>query len=165
MKETVLDLLMYLFENYMEEEPHLPPEPLRADLQKKLLEAGYEADEISRAFSWLDGAVETPPSISLAGVVAHAAKSSSFRIYTEQEQVAFDIEARGFLQQLEDIGVLSAETRETVIERAQALGDEELDLDAIKWVVLLVLFARPGEEAAFAWMEDLVFAESTTLLH
>jgi Smg protein len=165
MKETVLDLLMYLFENYMDEEPHLPPEPLRADLQKKLMEAGYETEEINRAFSWLDGAVESPPSVSLAGVVASTPKSTSFRVYTEQEQIAFDLDARGFLLQLEDIGVLSAETRETVIERALALGDEDLDLDAIKWVVLLVLFARPGEEAAFAWMEDLVFAESTTLLH
>ncbi|OYV28502.1 MAG: hypothetical protein B7Z82_02500, partial [Halothiobacillus sp. 20-54-6] len=35
----------------------------------------------------------------------------------------------------------------------------------IKWVVMLVLFARPGEEAAFAWMEELVFAEPTDLLH
>ncbi|OYV27365.1 MAG: hypothetical protein B7Z82_05645, partial [Halothiobacillus sp. 20-54-6] len=85
MKETVLDLLMYLFENHMEEEPHLPPEPLRMDLQQKLLAAGYESDEISRAFSWLDGASESP-SLALANVVANMPKPSSFRIYTDEEQ-------------------------------------------------------------------------------
>jgi Smg protein len=46
-----------------------------------------------------------------------------------------------------------------------ALDNEELDIEDIKWVVMLVLFARPGEEAAFAWMEDLVFAETAELLH
>ncbi|MHB8919863.1 MAG: Smg family protein [Halothiobacillus sp.] len=164
MKETVLDLLMYLFENHMEEEPHLPPEPLRMDLQQKLLAAGYESDEISRAFSWLDGASESP-SLALANVVANTPKPSSFRIYTDEEQAVLDLDAQGFLLQLEEIGVLSSNTRETVIERALALDHDDMDLDDIKWVVMLVLFARPGEEAAFAWMEELVFAEPTDLLH
>ena len=79
--------------------------------------------------------------------------------------MALDIESRGLLIQLEAIGVLSAQTRETVIERALALDNDELDIEDIKWVVMLVLFARPGEEAAFAWMEDLVFAETAELLH
>ncbi len=164
MKETVLDLLMYLFENHMEEEPHLPPEPLRLELQQKLLAAGYDSDEISRAFSWLDGASDSP-ALALANVVANTPKPSSFRMYTDEEQAVLDIEARGFLLQLEEIGVLSSTTRETVIERALALDHPEMDLDDIKWVVMLVLFARPGEEAAFAWMEELVFAETTDLVH
>lgn len=160
MKETVLDLLMYLFENHMEEEPHLPPEPLRLELQQKLLAAGYDSDEIGRAFSWLDGASDSP-----ILTAANPPKPSSFRLYTDEEQAVLDIEARGFLLQLEEIGVLSSTTRETVIERALALDHQDMDLDDIKWVVMLVLFARPGEEAAFAWMEELVFAEPIDLLH
>ena len=166
MKETVLDLLMYLFENHMEEEPHLPPAPLRTDLQQKLLHAGYDADEIGRAFSWLDAAANEPTDLSsLPHAEVSAPKPTSFRVFTAEEQMALDIESRGLLVQLEAIGVLSAQTRETVIERALALDNEELDIEDIKWVVMLVLFARPGEEAAFAWMEDLVFAETAELLH
>ena len=33
---------------------------------------------------------------------------------------------------------------------------EEIDLDQLKWVVLMVLFNQPGRESAYAWMEDLV---------
>ena len=166
MKETVLDLLMYLFENHMEEEPHLPPAPLRTDLQQKLLHAGYDADEIGRAFSWLDAAANEPADLSSrANAEVSAPKPTSFRVFTAEEQMALDIESRGLLVQLEAIGVLSAQTRETVIERALALDNDELDIEDIKWVVMLVLFARPGEEAAFAWMEDLVFAETAELLH
>lgn len=166
MKETVLDLLMYLFENHMEEEPHLPPAPLRTDLQQKLLHAGFDADEIGRAFSWLDAAANEPTErATVHAAEVSAPKPTSFRVFTAEEQMALDIESRGLLIQLEAIGVLSAQTRETVIERALALDNDELDIEDIKWVVMLVLFARPGEEAAFAWMEDLVFAETAELLH
>lgn len=166
MKETVLDLLMYLFENHMEEEPHLPPAPLRTDLQQKLLHAGYDSEEIAQAFSWLDAAANEP-AVSSNPILAEIdpPKPTSFRIFTAEEQMVLDLESRGLLIQLEAIGVLSAQTRETVIERALALDNEELDIEDIKWVVMLVLFARPGEQAAFAWMEDLVFAESTESLH
>ncbi|OZB81710.1 MAG: hypothetical protein B7X28_04585 [Halothiobacillus sp. 13-55-253] len=161
MKETVLDLLMYLFENHMEEEPHLPPAPLRTDLQQKLLHAGFDADEIGRAFSWLDAAANEPTErATVHGAEVSAPKPTSFRVFTAEEQMALDIESRGLLIQLEAIGVLSAQT-----ERALALDNDELDIEDIKWVVMLVLFARPGEEAAFAWMEDLVFAETAELLH
>ncbi|OZB35398.1 MAG: hypothetical protein B7X44_10035 [Halothiobacillus sp. 15-55-196] len=166
MKETVLDLLMYLFENHMEEEPHLPPAPLRTDLQQKLLHAGFDADEIGRAFSWLDAAANEPTErATVLGAEVSAPKPTSFRVFTAEEKMVLDIESRGLLIQLEAIGVLSAQTRETVIERALALDNDELDIEDIKWVVMLVLFARPGEEAAFAWMEDLVFAETAELLH
>ena len=163
MKETVLDLLMYLFENHMEEEPHLPPASLRSDLLQKLLDAGYDHDEINRAFSWLDEAASESPGLPQASV--KAPQPTSFRVFTDDEQMVLDIESRGLLIQLEAIGILSAQTRETVIERALALDNEDLDLEDIKWVVMLVLFARPGEEAAFAWMEDLVFADSIESIH
>ena len=159
MKETVLDLLMYLFENYMEDETSLPPEPQRADLQVKLMDAGFELDEIKRAFLWLDGVLDnsTPPQ--------SGQRPFSFRIYTDEEQTRLDNECRGFLLQLEEIGILTAQTRETVIDRVMALDEDDMDLDRLKWVILLVLFAKPGEEAAFAWMEDLVFDNLTGLVH
>jgi Smg protein len=35
-----------------------------------------------------------------------------------------------------------------------ALELEEVDLTDLKWVVLMVLFNQPGQEAAFAWIES-----------
>jgi Smg protein len=55
---------------------------------------------------------------------------------------------------LEQSGVLNAEQRELVIDRVMALELEEVDLTDLKWVVLMVLFNQPGQEAAFAWIES-----------
>ncbi|MEM6936394.1 MAG: DUF494 family protein, partial [Pseudomonadota bacterium] len=53
MKENVLDVLMYLFENYMYDEPDDDPD--RASLESSLSEAGFSDREINKAFDWLDG--------------------------------------------------------------------------------------------------------------
>jgi Smg protein len=66
---------------------------------------------------------------------------------------------------LEQIGILSAAQRELVIDRLMALDNDEIDVEQIKWVVLMVLFSQPGQEAAYARMEDLVFEEDTGLVH
>ena len=58
---------------------------------------------------------------------------------------------------LENVGILDAQRRELVIDRLQALEADEITLDDVKWVVLMVLFNQPGQEANFAWMEDLMF--------
>ncbi len=47
--------------------------------------------------------------------------------------------------------------RELVIDRLLALDAKEIDVEQVKWVVLMVLFSQPGQEKAFARMEDLVF--------
>ncbi|MDE2304972.1 MAG: DUF494 family protein, partial [Gammaproteobacteria bacterium] len=54
-------------------------------------------------------------------------------------------------------GILSAAQREIVIDRLLALDAEELDLDHVKWVVLMVLSSQSGQELAYERMEDLVF--------
>ena len=38
-----------------------------------------------------------------------------------------------------------------------ALDTEELNLEQVKWVVLMVLSCQPGQEAACARMEDLLY--------
>jgi Smg protein len=78
------------------------------------------------------------------------------RIYTGDEMGRLDTRCRGFLIFLEQVGVLDGLSRELVIDRVMALEDEEMDLDQLKWVVLMVLFNQPGRESAYAWMEDLV---------
>ena len=60
---------------------------------------------------------------------------------------------------------VDAEQRELVIDRAMALDQDEIDLDDLKWVVLMVLFNQPGSEAAFAWMESQIFANDPEPVH
>ena len=42
---------------------------------------------------------------------------------------------------------------------------DELDLDDLKWVVLMVLFNQPGSEAAYAWMETQMFLDEPEPVH
>lgn len=158
MKENILDVLMYLFENYMNDEIEFDTdeESLRVELQ----EAGFQQTEISRAFEWLEGLVDMQNSEDHALLNA-----ASMRVYTDEECEKLDLASRGFMLFLEQTGVLDHNTRELVIDRVMALDEDEIDLEQLKWVVLMVLFNQPGREAAFAWMEDLVFEETTGMLH
>ena len=61
--------------------------------------------------------------------------------------------------------MLDSITRELVIDRIDALEGAEIDLEQLKWVVLMVLFNRPGKEAVFAWMEDFVLDKASGRLH
>ena len=50
-------------------------------------------------------------------------------------------------------------------DRLMALDSPDVDVDQVKWVVLMVLFSQPGQESAFARMEDLVFEEDAGIVH
>jgi Smg protein len=63
------------------------------------------------------------------------------------------------------MGVLSAMSRELVIERIMALDTNIIDLEQLKWIVLMVLFNLPGEETAYLWLEDMVFEATSNYLH
>ncbi len=158
MKENILDVLMYLFENYMNDEIEFDSdeESLRTELQA----AGFHQSEISKAFDWLEGLADMQDKPYEFPLNVH-----SIRVYTESECEKLDLNSRGFIQFLEQTGVLDHTTREMVIDRVMALESDEFDLDQLKWVVLMVLFNQPGQEAAYAWMEDLVFDEAVGHLH
>ncbi len=87
------------------------------------------------------------------------------RVLHGPELDKLDVESRGFLLFLEQQGILNTEQRELVLDRAMALDQEELDLDDMKWVVLMVLFNQPGAEAAYAWMETQMFGNEPEQLH
>jgi Smg protein len=76
-----------------------------------------------------------------------------------------NVECRGFLMFVEQIGVINSITREMVMDKLAALDKPAISLDDLKWIVLMVLFNVPGSEEAYEQMEDLIFDEPTELLH
>jgi Smg protein len=46
-----------------------------------------------------------------------------------------------------------------------ALEGDDIDIDKLKCVVLMVLFSQPGQETAYARMEDLVFEDRSGAIH
>jgi Smg protein len=155
MKENIFDVLMYLFENYMEDEIDILPDSdvVRTELE----EAGFEQLEVNKAFEWLD-------SLSIQGLIKPT-QATAFRIFCSQEEAKLDIECRNLLIYLESIGILNAANREIVIDRAMALENEEISMEKLKWIVLMVLLSQPDEEIAFSRMEDIVYNLVPTYIH
>ena len=162
MKESILDVLLYLFEHVLDDDATAlrDPEAVQSGrLLAELTDAGFSAAEIHKAFDWLDALAQARPApqpVRVGGPV---------RIYAGHELEKLDVPTRGFLMFLEQHGVLDASQRELVLDRALALEQDSLDLDDIKWVVLMVLFDQPGSEAAYAWMQTQMFEDDPEPVH
>lgn len=152
----MFDILVYLFENYFEADIH-PDQPT---LEQELSAAGFETSEISRAFDWLNGLA----TLSSSPYPDSLERSKSTRIYSDVELKVINVEGRGFLAFLEASGILNATQREWVIDRVLALGDREVPVDQVKWIVLIVLWSR-GEADDYLFIEDLLFSDSTPQMH
>lgn len=156
MKETVLDVLMYLFETFVDSDDE--PEPNRNELKEELGRAGFGDREIDRALDWLD-------SLNATEVTSAAPQSAAMRVFDSAEQERLDARSRGYLLHLEQIGILQPQQRDLVIDRLLALDNDEIDVEQTKWVVMMVLFSQPGQQDAYAQMEDLVFADDSAWVH
>lgn len=147
MKENVLDVLMYLFENYSDTE--YTDTGNHDALKEELSGAGFPDEEVRHAFDWLDGLADRRRQLSLFG------STGVIRVYTRQETAKLPTDCRGFLVYLEQLGILSPSARELTIDRLMDL-DEDIDLEKVKWVLLLVLMHQPGGEVAYEQMQELV---------
>ncbi|NOZ52133.1 MAG: DUF494 domain-containing protein [Gammaproteobacteria bacterium] len=158
MKQTVFDVLMYLFENYLDEESAKQTDP--EQLKVQLSDAGFQKTHIAKAFEWLEGLVrlqdETTP-------VCHS--NNTIRVYHETEAKKLNVECQGFLHFLEQMGVIDATSREHIIDRAMALEPEEIELTQLKWVVLMILFNQSGVDEAYVWMENMVLENISKDFH
>lgn len=155
MKENVIDVLLYLFENYIDTEESQQPD--KDTLELELERVGFQELEIHKALDWLDTMTVVAPQ--------NDNPEAAMRVFNDAEMERLDVHCRGYLLFLEQVGVLDVETREVVIERVLALDSEEIDIEQLKWVVLMVLFYQPGREVAYAWMEDLVFEDMEAVIH
>ena len=155
MKENIFDVLMYLFDNYMDDESEIPPD--NEMVKTELLQAGFGHKDVNRAFDWLD-------SLSLEDIDISPQASSSFRVFSAFEKERLDVECQDLILMLERMGILNSVNRELILDRAIAL-EEVLTIDKLKWIVLIVLLNQPDEELAFARMEDMVYDLLPTYLH
>jgi Smg protein len=160
MKEGVIDVLMYIFSSYADHEESLPEN--RDGINADLKAAGFDMLEIDKAFEWLDG-------LALADDIPPLNQSSySTRVFADQESQRLDLNAQGFLVFLEQSGVLTPRLRELVINRVMALDDDsEVDIEELKWVVMMVLFnsAEEQDENTLMHYEDIVFADQPAIFH
>ncbi len=155
MKENIFDVLIYLFENYIDDDIDLLPDS--EGIKDELIQAGFDQREVNNAFEWLETLTEQStiqPNIS-----------STFRIFSQQEKIKLDIECRNLLLFLEHNGILTTTFREIVIDRVMAIKNQTLTLDELKWTVLIVLLSQTDDHAVFNRMEDIIYDLTPTQLH
>ena len=117
MKQTVLDILIYLFEHYIDDEMELDAD--RDQLNRELRDAGFDSTQVTKAFDWLQELAETREQ---SGDLSSAARDVDAD-YSIEEERKLDSECRGFLYFLEQVSVLDSVSRELVIGRVLALED------------------------------------------
>ena len=150
----MFDVLVYLYENYWR--PDACPDPQQ--LQRKLSAVGFESDEIQEALRWLDGLATSAESCpGGAGV-------GSIRVYSDSERELLGDDSIGFICFLESAGVLPPPMRETVIDRASAVGSGPIELDDLKIIVLMVFWSL-GEEPDALILDELFVAPEDRLIH
>jgi Smg protein len=158
MKESVLDVLIYLFDHYVEEELEISPD--QEGLKSQLLQAGFADTQVTKAIDWLECLAMQKDELDTESL-----SSRSIRVFNDVENEKLDVECKGFLLFLEQSGVIDSDDRELVIDRVMALETDYIELQQLKWVVLMVLFNRPGKEAAFTWMEDILMDDISAVIH
>lgn len=152
----MFELLVYLFENYIETDVSADEQTLTRELSA----AGFDSDDISRAFSWFSD-------LALMADQVHTGTSAdraACRIYTHDEARKIGQDSRSFLLFLEQAGVLNTLEREVVIDRLMALTDSEISLEQTKWISLMILW-RHGKARDYLFVEDALFNESHPTLH
>ena len=151
----MFEILMFLFESYFDAGSY----PDSDKLSLKLTAAGFEDEDINLALTWLSGlkrlnAADYPASINQGGTRCFAALETK-RISTE---------GLHFLTFWEQSNVISPVEREMIIDRAVALGRENLSLDRVKLIALMVLW-NLHQDLDPMLVEELLTPANASLLH
>lgn len=149
MHERILELIIYLVNEIRNEQrtgdvvKHGEAPPVGPGNQyhksgidiDSLTKQGYTSAEISTAFSWLFDHLTMGENLIVGENSPH-----SHRILHEIERLAIGGEAQGYLIQLRELGLISDDDVEVVIERVMMSGLSNAGITEIKSLVASVLF-------------------------
>lgn len=146
MRESVIDVLFYLFDDLLSATP-----PCETDLDEManwLDEAGFAREDINRAMNWFDKLTD------LANYQSCEEKSRAIRVFSAQEMCMIDRAGQEYLRRLARLRVLDMALIEKSIEQALAL-EEKVDGDTLRWVVAMVVLNVYGEGIDEAFLQAL----------
>ncbi len=162
----MFDILVYLYETYYH--PETCPDSIA--LAKKLSSVGFDDEEIVEALNWLSGLADSTRQLA-AGTEAEitpqfSAQTRAFRVFTEEENQHLGCQAVGFIHYLYNAGLVDAQQREVVIDRAMAIDESPISLAKLKVVVLMMLWSL-GSEPGTLVLDELLLSEedSVRLMH
>jgi len=137
MQEKIVELIVFLMREIRQ----------TRDISKvdvsKLSESGYSQTEISTALSWIyDKMNLREPLKRVSGPTVR-----SYRIFHEAERQILTRDARGFLVEMYELGMIDQLDMENIIERSLMSGSVIVDKNEVKTIAASVLFEynSPGK--------------------
>ena len=149
----MINVLVFLFENYFDISTHPAPDTL----VRKLSAAGFDPDEISLALDWLQELKTARPS-------EFVTNPRAIRVYTDEEQAKLADGGLDFIAFLEAAGVVKPPLRELILDRAMGLGDDRVSLEKLKIIVLMVLWSQDQDLEPLI-IEELLNPPEDVLVH
>ncbi len=119
------------------------------ELVAKLMAEGFEVDEISDAFFWMESTALDQPRPQAAGELATS--SGTMRIFSAEECRLIETEARGLLVRLRGMGLINDEIEEELIDRIIAAAEEPVTLQEMKILTALSLLSRNSNQ----WQREI----------
>lgn len=161
----MFEVLVFVYEHYWRGDAC----PELQQLGRRLTAHGFEPAEIHDALVWLDGLNVAAQSTQLGGQAPvqstpTAQSAGSIRVYSVAEQDHLGAQCLGFVSFLESSGVLPAEMREIVMDRAMAAPGGPVTLDDLKIIVLMVYWSI-GQEPDALVLDELCDASEDRLAH
>jgi Smg protein len=151
----MFDILMFLFDSYFTAGNY----PAADKLSIKLTAAGFEEDDINSALTWLSSVrqlseTEYPEAINHSGP----------RYFAAFEQQRISLGGLQFIAFLASNKIITPVEREMIIDRAVALGRENLSTDKIKLITLMVLWNQHDDLDPIL-IEDLLAPTDSAPIH
>ena len=153
----MFDLLIYMFENYLSSQNQLDFNNMTQELEA----AGFDNDEIQKAFDWFSQLKLMADKIPLNSELE---ANDKIRIFTESELEKIACDGLGFILFLEQAKVLNSIEREIIIDRAMALSHNIISIDEVRWIVMMALWNN-GRENDYLFVEDALYQKEKLSLH
>tara|TARA_B110000259_G_C14032991_1_gene407633 strand:- start:845 stop:1285 length:441 start_codon:yes stop_codon:yes gene_type:complete len=146
-----------MFENYLSTQNQLDFNNMTQELEA----AGFDNDEIEKAFDWFSQLKLMSDKIPLSSKLK---ANNKLRVYTESELEKITCDGLGFILFLEQAQVLSSIEREIIIDRAMALSQNIISIDEVRWIVMMTLWNN-GRENDYLFVEDALYQTELSSLH
>ena len=139
MREKIVEISVYLMGELRNNIP------LGESDLSVLTNSGYTPTEISTAFSWLYEKIDLGENL-----VKEISKSSphSHRVLHDAERMVFTPEAHGYLIQLRELGLITEEDIETVIDRVMLADYVSAGMQETKSIVASILLEGEDSRAS-----------------
>ncbi len=149
----MLDLLIYLFENYISTKPKLNMNAITVELE----EAGFNNKDISTAFDWFNHLEKLSNGPELTN-------KNSIRVLSHKEYEKISKEGFTFLTFLLNAKILNPTEFEVILDQIMILNQKYINIDEMRWIVMMTLW-KSGKENSYLFVEDSLFQNKRTQLH